>query len=510
MLFAFAVWCFWAFRYPYALSFHEQWQMFIADSEFFCERASMPGGIARYVSEYLVQFYYKPVFGALVIAIVYSLIQLVIWKAVKTRCKSELVAYVLSFIPSVFVWMCMGDEKVRFVFPVALLITGIAMMLCPSKEKRTMKLCYILIVTPLLAWITGPTVLAFALYVALRDIRKPIEYYGIAALLYAPLCVYFSGLFAPVPTYRLFYGVGYYLIVDRMPGMLYAVMLTFAAVPLLIPVIPKIKKNKVELGMSVTILILISLFCCISFPHSYLEGDYEVMKYDAMVRSQQWDKIISTAEKKQPDTPLTVTSLNLALAMKGQLNERSSEFFQNGTEGAFPQFNKQFQASMMTAEAYYYVGLVNTAQRFYFEGMESLPDSYSSRVFRRLAETNLINGQYDVSRKYLQILQKTMYYKDWATQTMQLLGDEKAIDSHPVYGHLRKMHLTEDFLFSEDEIDKIMGQLVIANNKNVVAIQYLLLLPQLQGDRQKYMMYRQFIQNELKGVNNDSTNNISE
>ena len=59
--------------------------------------------------------------------------------------------------------------------------------------------------------------------------------------------------------------------------------------------------------------------------------------------------------------------------------------------------------------------MINDAQRFAFEAMEAIPNfRKSGRCLKRLAETNLINGQYEVAAKYLRILSKTLFYKDWA------------------------------------------------------------------------------------------------
>ena len=152
------------------------------------------------------------------------------------------------------------------------------------------------------------------------------------------------------------------------------------------------------------------------------------------------------------------------------------------------------EISIMTAEIYFHLGLVNTAQRLDFDSMEALADNAKSvRAIKRLAETNLINGQYDVARKSLKLLKNTMFYASWADKTMMLLNNEKAINEHPLYGHLRKLRLTEDFLFSDDQIDKIMGQLFMRNTENTLAMQYLLFLPKLEGNEQKYMMYLNYV-----------------
>lgn len=511
LLFA-AAWCFWTMKYPYALAYHEQIQLFIMDSEYFMERVAMPGGLARYMGEFLVQMYSLPVLGGAIIALLYTAIHLSVWQLARKRCKAQTTGYLMSAMPMLALWMYMGDENMKLTFVVALLTALLAMMLCPPASKRWCKLAYMVVATPLLMWIAGPVVLVFALYVALRDLvtyksvgeqqTRSLSLgnigYGIFIMLFAIACILVSSRFVEAPLYRLFCGIGYSMDIENLSMTQCLVMLLTAIVPVSLAWLPEMKRKTEACVAAASFSVLLIAFG-IGCQYTYREDVYDVMKYDGMVRAQKWDKIIATAEKKAPDSPLTVASLNLALAIKGCLNERAMSFYQNGWQGAFPMFNKGAQTSFMTSETYFYLGMVNSAQRLNFEAMEALPDNAkSARGVKRLAETNLINGQYDVARRYLMLLQKTMFYRTWATQTMALLGNEAAIDSHPLYGHLRKIRLRERFAFSEEEIDKIMGQLVMTNPKNVLAVQYLLLLPQLEGNEQKYAMYREFVNSTLK------------
>jgi hypothetical protein len=219
------------------------------------------------------------------------------------------------------------------------------------------------------------------------------------------------------------------------------------------------------------------------------------MEYDFLVRQNRWDDIIRKAEQKTPDLPMSVCATNLALGMKGQLCERAFDFFQRGIDGLLPKFERNFTSCQVTGEAFFMLGLVNTAQRFSFESMEALPNyNKSCRTVRRLVETNLINGQYNVAQKYIDMLKNTLFYAKWAKRTEKLLRNEKAINSHPLYGRLRQIRLTDDFLFSDQEIDKIMGQLLLRNQDNQLAMQYLLMCPLLSGDLNTFMNYLSFVQ----------------
>ena len=504
VFFAVVVWCFWGLKYASGMVYQEQLQLFLFDSELLLERLAVPGGIARYVSEFLVQFYNVVQVGAVIIACVYVLLQLATWKLVKKQKVSD-AWYLLSYIPVILLWMYMGDINVRLSFAISMLIAMTCMVVYPEKSSSVAKNIYVAISVPFVYWITGPAVLMLAVYIAIKEILANRNFIiSAVAIVLSVACMLASAAFVPYPVARIFYGIGYNYVVDVVAVMQYIVMAAFVIIPIVISVLPEQKEGKTSRFVFAGVLAGVVSLAVIAVPANYLPASYEVLDYDLLVRQQKWNEIIEKAEKKTPDTPLTVSSLNLALAMTGQLNEqRAFQFFQNGWQGAFPVFNKNFESSLMTAEIYYQTGMVNTAQRFDFEAMEAIPDNgKSARIIKRLAETNLINGQYKVSLKYLRILQKTMYYRNWANETIALLGNEKAINEHPVYGYLRKCRLTKDFLFSEQEIDKIMGQLVVQNSKNVVAMQYLLFLPQLEGNQQKYMLYRNFVDETLKKQKN--------
>ena len=96
----------------------------------------------------------------------------------------------------------------------------------------------------------------------------------------------------------------------------------------------------------------------------------------------------------------------------------------------------RFSASVL-GESYYHLGLVNTVRRYAFEQMESITNyNRSGRLLKRLAETALVSGHRRLTRTYLNILRNTTFYSTWADETIALLNDSKALESHPVYGRL--------------------------------------------------------------------------
>ena len=64
-----SVFAFWMWLFPQAISYQEQNQLFLFTWDYLGERLSLPGGLADWLSEFLVQFFYWHWAGALILAV---------------------------------------------------------------------------------------------------------------------------------------------------------------------------------------------------------------------------------------------------------------------------------------------------------------------------------------------------------------------------------------------------------------------------------------------------------
>ena len=485
------VFLFWRFRYPFALAYHEQFQLFLFDGDYFCERMAEPGGLARYIAEFLVQFYNNVTIGALVLALLFMLLVVTMGKVVfvdrperKERFQDT---FLLCMIPLILLWYTMGDESVMLTYAVAFELALLAIILWRrlAPQNKVFRWVVMLVMIPLLYWLIGPLVLMVALFLT----PWPL---AVAALVYGVALILASAWVLPYPLQRLLLGVGYYRYPESLP---YALM----GLPLLVLLFHWLYRRGYLYWLKPGLLLAFVLILGgLLVPVGFDERKYELIEYDYLVRANDWQGIIAKAEQKRPDLPMSVSATNLALAMTNQLGDRAFDFYQRGSQGLLPKFERNFATTQLTGEIYFHLGLVNTAQRFAFEAMEAIPNyNKSARVVKRLAETNLINGQYKVAEKYLRLLEKTVFYRPWAQRTIQMLGNEKAINEHPLYGALRQYRLQDDLLFSERELDKICGQLFIHNHQNQMATQYLLMIPLLDRDIPRFMNYAQYVQSKM-------------
>lgn len=518
LTFGIGVFIFWYILYPYALSFQEELQLFIYDSQYLIERLGYSGGVSVYIAEFLTQFYTSLTAGAIILAVIFVILQQLTWKVAKNEGADDR-HYPLSFVPAVFLLYSMGDENILLGLVVATIIALSVNLLYTKIETNRWKIAAIAIGLPILFWIASSAAYITVGYIIIREIRKN----GInkeSILLSIGLIIYMIAIIivcyrmSPYQFYRVASGINFYRYRHIVSKAEIAILLIFTITPAIAGFITKWQNEKCVsasknnsktkgnnwITRTETLEAIAIAICCIFVVRTgYDERKYDIMEYDMLLRRHSWDKIIEKAEKKQATSPTEVSTINFALAMEGRMTDRMFEFYQKNSEGLMPLYKRELTSTLMANEIYFRIGMINTAQRFAFESLESIPNHQKSgRIMRRLVETNMINGQYEVAEKYIKILKKTFAYRRWANEMEGYLYNDEKIDKHPFYGEMRRFRVTEDFLYSDNEMDQMLGLLFMHNNDNRMALEYLLACELLTKDIGHFMEYYPLTSN-LKG-----------
>lgn len=444
LLLGVAILLFFGVAYPHHLHYQEQYQLFLFDSTYVWDIVKHPGGIADLLGRFCTQFFLYAWVGAAIIALLLSLIQLLVWRLMRVDR-----LFGLSFVPSFLLWLYLLDEHALLSGVWAVLVTLlVGLVIRRTISSVTKTVLSIIVAISILYWMVGP------------------------------VCF-------PLPIDGIWTGIHYYRYPTVFPWLLWAASLSVWVLSLL----PCVCRKWVNApsgyvwGLSTFLLVTIGMGSIV-WKNSNLKAE-KVMQYDFMATHQQWNRILETANAEKPNNQIGVTVQNLALAMRGMLLDHMFEYNQNGIAGLLPDVQTDATSPMPTAEAFYQLGMINVAQRTVFEAQESILDfQKSGRCYKRLAQTNLINGNYKVARKYLMALQKTLFYRTWANETLPLLGNEKAIAKHPEYGRLRQCAYKNDFYFGDHVTPEMLKDLYFSNRDNHMAYQYLVAYYLLTGDRE--------------------------
>ena len=500
LLFGLAVLLFFGLAYPHHLHYQEQYQLFLFDCDYVWDIVKLPGGISDLLGRFCTQFFIYAWVGALIIAALLTAVQLLTLRLFVYASASDLKPqtsnlksqslYGLSFVPSFLLWLFLLDENSLLGGVWAVLLTLLASWafdISRAKEKESCgwtRRILLIVAVPLLYWVAGPVSLLFLLLQALRP-KRTIWFYGLFVLLAAMPFILSSCL--TVPSGNLWTGIHYHRYPTVVPVLLWVAVLSVFVLAL---IARAFKKPQTSHRLTLISFVLVAVgMGYLVWKNSNFKAE-KVMQYDFMASHQQWNRIIDAINTDKPNNQIGVTVQNLALAMRGLLGDHMFEYHQNGNLGLLPDVERDATSPIPTAEALYQLGMVNFAQRSVFEAQEAILDyQKSARCYKRLAQTNLIVGNYDVARKYLTALQKTLFYSDWAEETLPLLGNEKAINEHPEYGRLRKMAFDEDFFFGDQITPEMLQRLFFSNTTNRLAYDYLMADYLLTGDLESFANY---------------------
>ena len=436
LLFGVAVLLFFGLAYPHHLHYQEQLQLFLFDGNYVCDIVSRPGGVADLLGRFCTQFFLYAWVGAAIIAVLLLAVQLLTLRLAKWGW-----LYGVSFVPSFLLWLFLLDENALLGGVWAVLLSLLVIWGLGRLPSGWIRRILIIVAIPIVYWMVGPA----------------------------------------------WTGSHYHRYPTVFPVLLYVAWLSAVILPFIVHAFHKWTTESKHYVVTFTSLVLVAIVMgSLVWKNSNFKAE-KVMKYDFMARYQQWNRILETVNVEKPNNQIGVTVQNLALAMHGKLLEQMFNYNQNGIAGLLPDVKEDATSPLPTAEAFYRLGMINVAQRTVFEAQEAILDfQKSGRCYKRLAQTNLINGQYAVARKYLSTLQKTLFYRNWANETLPLLGNEEAIARHPEYGRLRKSAYKEDFYFSDHVTPEMLKSLYYCNKDNNLAYQYLLAYYMLTDDREGY------------------------
>ena len=480
-----AIYLFFAFKYRYHLHFQEQYQLFEWTGAYFAQVAWAPGGLADWLGRCITQFFYYAPLGAALLAVLLCGVQLLVWAVCRHR---SLMVYALSFIPALLLMAFCCDEN-ALVGPIVALalslgVAALCQRIASLKGRRVLEL----ILVPLLYLACGPLCLVFVLVSVCREVAgregKP-WLFALLLLIVVMLCPLVAWRIFPYPLDRLVQGVHYYRFYNILPGLLYAAALV--AVLVVLASCLKVRKPWRSLIPAVALYVVLLAAGTLFTLRTADPVKEEWMRYDFMVRMQMWNRIMMQADRNNPSNPKTVSCLNLALAKTGRM-EHQFEYYQNGPDGLLPEYEGDYTNPVSTGEIFWHLGMVNTAQRYAFEAQEAIPDfQKSARFYQRLAETNLVNGDTLVAMKYLKVLQHTTFYRAWAKETAALVADGTLFEKRPELARVRDLRLREhDYLFSDTEMDSMLGLLNVEHPENTMAVDYLLAWCLLRKDLNRF------------------------
>lgn len=511
LLFAIVAWAFWAFAYPAHLHFMEQLQIFEFTSGYFCDVIVKPAGLAEYISRFLVQFFYVGAFGPVIMALlltaIYHAATLLYHPTSNTQHPSPITktwaGFVLknslALVPALLCWAFVISMDAK---PTMLISMVVALYSVWATEKANGKARAIIavIASVILAFTIGSVFMVYVFLVfgrmaveaACQKEWKKVAFNVVGALVLWGLVILALSRLYPYPTDVLTWGRYY----NRFVFIVADYNTTTWWITILVGLLmTRVRPMLWQYAAPVVTII------CSCFIFSATSADEEAMLDNIyLMHNEDWDAIMANAEKRTPATSYEQTPLNLALAMKRQLADKYFTMRQFGTDGLLPVYQMDYMTPLLSADAYYQMGMVNTAQRYYYESMESIGDHQKSAfMIKRLAMTALANGRLNLARGYIHKLKNTLYYSDWAREMQQYADYPSTMYKNKELRRLCLERTKQESFFNDFDQPPYIAEMLNCNPNNEVAWQYLFTMLMVEGRGDELMRTAVFFQHHFQG-----------
>lgn len=163
-----------------------------------------------------------------------------------------------------------------------------------------------------------------------------------------------------------------------------------------------------------------------------------------LYKERQWDALLEKA-KGNPSGDVRVQFMtNFALYHKGKLLDEMFSYPQPwGTRGLFLNFSGMAVASqdeddtddgMYNSDLLYEMGHANYSLWHAYNVMCLQGKTYEA--MQRMAQCSMLNGNYAMAKKYLNLLEKTLFYRDFARRYKAIIANPDATERE--FGDLRE------------------------------------------------------------------------
>ena len=447
----------------------QEQSLFLYDSAFFHQLMVVPAGFLSWIGTYLTQFFYHPWLGVTILCIWWAVLMALTAKVFRIPCKWALlllvpVALLLLAIVDIDYWIYYLKLKGHFFVHtvgwtlVLILLWGYEKL----PQRLYVRLVYLLLVAlvayPLMGWYGLAALVLMGVLSWRLDGMTKVE--RVVATLLALLAV----VGVPLLCYRYIYhetniadmwysGLPVFTITEHYDGYDFPYIL-LAVFYLVLAICyrqrPMDSGVRRTLVWSVVQCGLCALLAWGVYTHWYKDCNYhQEMAMKRSLEQCDWDAIIERAQhlSEEPTRAMMMVK-NLALFRQGRLGDEMYLFGNGSKHGETKLPLRMMQVVGKTL--YFHYGLANYCYRWCME--ESVEYGWRVETLKLMTRCSIINGEYQLARKYIELLKKTQYHKEWAEQQEQLISHPQQLKKDPVYAPVFPLLGYDDSLNSDMSI----------------------------------------------------------
>lgn len=409
---------------------------YYSNTAFFCDCMQKSGGLLVFAGSFLTSCFYSPLLGALLLILFTTLLALVIKYAFDVSSSSDAICFVPSLL-LILSYTQLGYMIYLLKVP-AILFTALLGLISAISIfwfyktiriniiKRLYPLIIVIFIYPLLGFYALFAILLILIndIINIKQTLKAKKYSEICYMfLYVLIAIIIPYIYYLYLYSRMRYADAY---TSTFPDiqttgderyLRYPLFISLIFVALMSPY-SKFVTNR-YLGMSVSCLLFVVSIIS-NFKYTYDDENFSaILKMERGVDDDNWQQVIDVARTTSCEpTRLQVMFTRLALWEQGEAGNKMFNYQDGDTPYNSPRVNKYLRL-IGARSLYYYFGKVNYSYRWCMEDMVEY--GHRPAYLKYMVKCAIVNGEYELARKYLTILSDNPFTSDWAAHYMPYL-----------------------------------------------------------------------------------------
>lgn len=441
----------------------QELNLFQHSAIFFRHHMMVPGGMLAYAATFLTQFFYYPWLGVLILIVCWLLLMWLVGRAFHLPGRWALLAFVpvvcllLTIVDTGYWLYIMKFHGHFFAATLGALFASFMLWIFQCLPAKYHLRDVFLVLTATVGYpLVGIYALAAALLMAVMSWR--MESKGISAV--RSIIALLAVVAVPLVCYRYVYhetnlinvywaGLPIYRVQDRYP--LYNIPFCLLALFYVVLAATYRPRRDEQSAKPVRWLIgqlaLLAVLAVVAYKGWFKDENFHrELSMLRCVDRLDWEGVLAEAAKQKDEpTRAIVTTQNLAL---GRLGRQGSEmyYYKNGAKA----YNAPlaFRSLLINGPMLYvHYGMPNFCARYTTE--MGVVNGWRAEYYKNLSRCALLNGEWNVARKYISQLKQTTFHRKWAEQMEQLIGRPKLIAQHPELGPATHLMHYEDRLYND-------------------------------------------------------------
>ena len=471
----FAYFCFYgvSIHIPYQLCQLEHESMFVGSLNVFHDSLGQLGGLGEWMALWSTQFFALWGWGSwfFILPVLVFLVTLSLFHKKKEWSLPVSAIIALTLLLSMF------DYQYSWAGGLSLSLVVIGLFLITRIKSEILKMLLFLICIPAMLWLFG-SVAVVLLVGGLCLLTNPKNWkylIPVSISIYALLVVsiYQSGLIRSME--NLVSPVFYHHLESEFSKFHYIPWLLTVIFILVSRIIefPNIKRQSIWWLVNIAMWILpCGLF--MKFSSSFISPyDQALYRLNHYAYLERWDSVLRLLRVYPMDNWLFMNYANMALAETGQLADMAFLYKPLGEAALMVNPNPSGLVRMLKSDINYTVGCIAESQHQAFDAQVAYHKELGIQTLKRLVQTNIILGHYEVAEKYLSLIGQTMFHKEWAEKYKAFLYNDEAVLADAELGKKRKSLINDNRFAMVNGWISELEEIVTVNPENKEAVEYL-------------------------------------